>query len=145
MIVSRISESDIPRICEIENRSFTHPWSEASIRSSFDNPSDVFFAAREGDKIMGYCLLSDYGEDGYITNIAVSPEFRRMGVGRELMRFLIDYVSGRYSFISLEVRASNSPAIALYRQFGFEDAGIRKAYYSSPVEDALIMTRFFTK
>ena len=145
MIISKITKSDLPRICEIERLSFTHPWSEESVSASFENQSDVFFAAKENGVIKGFLLLSDYGEDGYLVNIAVDPACRRRGVARELMNYLIDYVCHRFNFLSLEVRASNTPAIALYGDFGFEPAGLRKSYYSDPVEDAVIMTRFFNE
>ena len=80
-------------------------------------------------------------DEGYIANVAVSPVFRRQGIGRQLVRTLLER-SKDLAFVTLEVRASNAAAIALYTECGFQSVGVRKKFYSHPTEDALLMTVF---
>ena len=84
-------------------------------------------------------------DEGYIDNIAVDPNARRHGVADELLDVFCRFGAANLAFLTLEVRASNEPAIALYRKHGFEEAGRRKDYYTKPKEDAVIMTRDFKK
>ena len=87
--------------------------------------------------------LSKIAGEGYVTNIAVLPEFRRKGIGRALLQYVINDCENQLEFISLEVRVSNDAAISLYKKFGFAEVGRRKRFYTHPDEDALIMTKTF--
>lgn len=129
-------------IASIEKHCFSTPWSDEQIRQSGD--STVFFLARCGEKCVGYGGMYTVMDEGYITNIGVLPEFRRKGIGKGLVEKLLEYSAEKgLSFLSLEVRVSNAPAISLYKSFGFEDMGQRKDFYSNPRENAVIMTRYF--
>ncbi len=135
------TEKQVSEIAEIERRCFSTPWTENQIKSS-DN-STVFFLARVEDKTVGYGGMYTVLDEGYVTNIGVLPEYRKNGIGTKIVNKLIDFsIEKQLSFISLEVRVSNVVAINLYKKLGFEEQGKRKNFYSNPVEDALIMTRF---
>ena len=83
-------------------------------------------------------------DQGYITNVAVRPEYRRQGVASQLLEVFARFAQGRgLAFLSLEVRASNAAARALYEKHGYVQAGLRRNYYEHPREDAVIMTREF--
>lgn len=101
-------------------------------------------AVDEQDRVLGYAGIQVILDEGYITNVAVLPEYRREKVASALLRVFFDFAKAHdLWFISLEVRPSNGAAIALYDQFGFKEAGRRKNYYEDPKEDALIMTKYF--
>ena len=128
-------------IAVIEKHCFKTPWTDEQIRSS-DNT--VFFLAKEDEKPIGYAGMFTVLDEGYVTNIGVMPKYRRKGIGKRLLEELTQFcVENKLAFLSLEVRPSNTPAINLYKSFGFVSEGIRKNFYSNPKEDGLIMTRYF--
>ena len=133
---------DIKAIADIEKSVFADPWSENAISESM-NATTKFFVAQIGNKIAGYMGLSAVCGEGYVTNVATLKEFRRRGVGTALLDYVIKNEQENLEFISLEVRISNEKAISLYKKFGFEQAGLRKRFYTNPTEDALIMTKRF--
>lgn len=133
---------DIPDIANIEKQSFSVPWSEKAIRDSM-NASTCFYTARIENKVVGYMGLSKIAGEGYVTNIAVLPLYRRKGVAKALLGRVISDCKNQLEFISLEVRVSNDNAISLYKSFGFDEVGRRKRFYTHPEEDALIMTKTF--
>ena len=133
---------DIADIANIEKACFSCPWSENAIRESM-TAGTAFYVARIDNKIAGYMGLSKIAGEGYVTNIAVLPEYRRKGVGKALLQHAINDCETQLEFISLEVRVSNGTAISLYNKFGFVEAGRRKRFYTNPDEDALIMTKTF--
>lgn len=136
------TEKAAEEIAFIEKHCFSTPWSAEQVKSSGD--STVFFIAKEGDQTVGYAGMYTVLDEGYVTNIGVLPEYRKKGIGRSLTERLIEYsISQKLSFLSLEVRVSNSSAIGLYTALGFKEVGKRKNFYSNPKEDALIMTRYF--
>ena len=134
--------NDISAIAEIEKQCFSTPWSENSIRESMV-AGTVFYAARTDNTVCGYMGLSKIAGEGYVTNVAVLPAFRRRGIGKKILDFAINDSHDELEFISLEVRTSNAAAISLYKSFGFEVCGTRKRFYTNPTEDALIMTKKF--
>ncbi len=134
--------NDIADIANIEKLSFSCPWSENSIRESMQ-AGTAFYVARVDDTVAGYIGLSKICGEGYITNIAVLPDYRHKGIGTALLKYVINDNESQLEFISLEVRVSNKPAISLYEKFGFENVGLRKRFYSNPQEDAIIMTKRF--
>lgn len=136
------TDRQISDIAEIERSCFATPWTDEQIRNSDD--STVFFLAKMEGKTVGYGGMYTVLDEGYVTNIGVLPEYRRQGIGAKIVKSLIDYsVEKSLSFLSLEVRVSNRAAISLYHSFEFEEAGLRKNFYTNPKEDALIMTRYF--
>ena len=142
-MIRRLTESDIPRIAELERLCFSRPWSERSIRESFESKANSFFGYEDGGEVVGYIGLTVAGSEGYILNVAAHPEQRGRGIGKALVSHLIDMYSAELSFITLEVRPSNIAAVKLYEGFGFEKVGERPNYYSAPAENALLLTRYF--
>ena len=135
-------EKDAELIAEIERHCFSTPWTAEQVKSSDD--STVFFLAKVDSKVVGYGGMYTVLDEGYVTNIGVLPDFRRQGIGAKIVNKLIDYSKEKaLSFLSLEVRVSNTAAIELYRSFDFQEVGKRKNFYHAPKEDALIMTRYF--
>ena len=135
--------SMLPQIERIEQACFSMPWTREQLSSQLDHERHVFLAAVSDGHVLGYVGMMYVLDEGYIANVAVAPEARRQGVGRALIAELLrraDEMS--LAFVTLEVRPSNSAAIALYAGFGFEPVGRRKNYYDKPSEDALLMTKF---
>lgn len=143
MIIKELRENDIPSIDEIERSCFSSPWSEDSIKSSFKNSSNHFYAAETDGIIAGYIGLSVVLDEGYILNVAVIPDQRRKGIAKALLNEVINIYKKDLQFLTLEVRPSNTAAIGLYEGFGFERVGSRKNYYRNPTEDALLLTKYF--
>ena len=141
MIVRRAGGDDVDRIAEMEKVCFPEePWSRDMVAAEFSglNPTR-YFAAEEDGVIVAYAGIWVIPPEGYITNVAVLPECRRRGIASLVLRQMIDEcLAEGVTDITLEVRVSNVPAIALYRSFGFEEAGVRRRYYQDG-EDALIM------
>ena len=141
--ISEAREELLPQLQQIEQRSFSVPWTEAMLRLQLDPNSHVFLTAEtEAGLVAGYVGMMYVLDEGYISNVAVAPEYRRQGVADALL----DALEARaralcLSFLTLEVRESNGPAVALYQKHGFAPVGRRKDYYEKPREDALLMTR----
>ncbi len=134
-------KGDIPAIAEIEKACFSAPWSENAIDESMQNGT-LFWVAKTGEHVLGYAGLSGVLDEGYITNVATLPEYRGVGVARAILNTLVSHCEDNgFSFVTLEVRESNLPAIRLYETAGFLPAGKRKNFYSAPREDAIIMTK----
>ena len=139
-----VSESMLPQIEQIEQACFSLPWTPAQLASQLDESRYVFLAAVQGGRVLGYIGMLFVLDEGYISNVAVAPEFRRQGVGRALIAALLERCRElELAFVTLEVRPSNAPAVALYQGFGFTEVGRRKNYYDKPSEDALLMTKFW--
>lgn len=134
----------ISQIAALERACFSHPWSEALLENELWNDAAVVIVAEgEDGTVLGYAGLQTVLDEGYINNVAVDEEFRRQGVADELIAAFVRYGQANLAFLTLEVRASNAPAIALYAKHGFVQAGRRKNYYEDPKEDALLMTLKF--
>ena len=134
----------IPQIAALERECFSMPWSERLLEDALFDPQASFIVADDGEgNILGYAGLHAILDEGYIDNIAVTRDARRHGVASALLDVFCRFAEVHLAFLSLEVRSSNAPAIALYEKFGFRRAGLRKNYYERPKEDALILTREF--
>lgn len=143
MIEIRIMETqDVPQIAELEKICFCDPWSENSIATELNNPLSCWLVAVCGEQVVGYVGSQTVLDGSDMMNIAVSPDFRRMGVAENLIERLISMLYERKSrCLILEVRASNLPAITLYEKLGFLEIGRRRNYYRNPKEDALILRK----
>lgn len=144
MNIRKMTLKDISEVAEIERLCFSHPWSEESIKDSFDNPCNHFYISEKENKITGYIGLSVIIDEGYILNVAVHPDYQGMGIGKELVKYVNDFaVENNLTFVTLEVRPSNEKAINLYTGFGFKKVGERKDYYSNPKENAFLLTKYY--
>ena len=133
----------LPALEELEKRCFSIPWTEEQLRACLPDERHVFLVAEENGELLGYVGMLHVLDEGYISNVATAPEHRRQGVAKALLTELLERAKRlELAFVTLEVRASNEAAIALYSGFGFQPVGRRKNYYSAPAEDALLMTVF---
>lgn len=139
--IVRACAEHIDDLVVVENLSFKIPWSRQSLTDELvNNNMAVYFSALSDKKAIGYGGMWQVLDEGHITNIAVHPEFRKNGVGSMLLNELLKEAKQRsIKALTLEVRKSNEGAKALYRKFGFEEGGSRKAYYADNHEDAIIM------
>lgn len=136
-----MSAETVEEVAQIERRSFSSPWSLDMLAEELSNPMAVYYTAVEDGTVLGYAGLHHIIDEGYITNIAVRADRRGQGIGSLLLDALVAYAQEHdLRTLSLEVRASNAPAIALYEKRKFERAGLRKNYYTLPTENALILT-----
>lgn len=139
--VLRLSEDMLPDVAEIERTCFNEPWSESSLRLLLGE-SGVGFAVMHNGAAVAYGGMLTVLDEGQITNVAVLPEYRRRGYGRAVMNALEKYArENGLSLLSLEVRASNAGAIALYTSLLWREAGRRKNFYRLPTEDAIVMIK----
>lgn len=138
------SPDEIDAILEIEQASFTNPWTRDMYVAELKNEGVSFFylARDKGRQIVGFCSFWRVLDELHINNLAVVPEFRRQGVATALLRRVMDEAA-RFGIrrTMLEVRQSNTPARQLYERFGFVVAGTRSKYYTNPIEDALVLWR----
>ena len=142
--IADVSLEHIAEINELEKLCFSLPWSRQALISQLPDDMHMFIAAIGDDgQVLGYVGMMYVLDEGYISNVAVSPEHRRLGIADALINALIDRANEKsLSFVTLEVRKSNVPAIELYIKNGFSEVGLRKNYYTKPTEDAILMTRF---
>ena len=139
--VADARETCLPEIEEIEALCFSLPWTQDMLRSQLDPEGHVFLTAEAEGRVIGYVGLMYVLDEGYISNVAVHPSHRRQGVADALLTELERRAAAlALSFLTLEVRESNAPAIALYEKHGFRSVGKRKNYYEKPTEDAILMT-----
>ena len=132
----------LERIC------FSRPWNRRMLAEELENQCAAFLVAENGEsgEVLGYAGLLVVADEGYITNVAVFPEYRRCGIAAKILEVYLNFAkANQLAFVTLEVRPTNTAAIALYQRYGFEEVGRRKNYYDLPKEDALILTRYFDK
>ena len=134
---------DLDRLAELESLCFSVPWTREQLESQMPDAHHVFLVGEEDGCVLGYVGMMTVLDEGFISNVAVAPEARRRGIGRALAAELLDRAETlSLSFVTLEVREHNDPAIALYAGLGFVPVGLRKNYYDSPKENALLMTKY---
>ena len=140
-----VGPDDIPQIVEVEKRCFSLPWTAEQLAAQIKDTQHEFIAAISPDgTVLGYVGMMYVLDEGYISNVATDLPWRRQGIADALIGRLCAICEGlRLSFVSLEVRAGNAPAVALYEKHGFAPVGLRKNYYERPREDAVIMTKYF--
>ena len=140
-----MNSDHLDEVAELERICFSTPWSRNMLAEELDNALSAFLLALDDrGRVAGYAGLQVVLDEGYITNVAVRPDCRRQGVASQLLQVFLDFAQGnRLAFLTLEVRASNYDAIALYGSRGFRSVGRRKNYYEHPREDAVIMTKEF--
>lgn len=142
MEYKRMTAEHVAQIAELEKQCFSSPWSEKSVSGELTNPLSLWIVAVENNRVVGYVGSQSVLGEADMMNVAVAPEYRRQGVANALIIELISQLTSRdVRSLTLEVRASNVPAIALYEKMDFVHVGRRPNYYSSPKEDALILRK----
>lgn len=133
----------IAELEKIEQECFSLPWSREQLESQLPDERHVFLVAEADGQAVGYVGMMYVLDEGYISNVAVTASCRRTGLGSALITELLHRARAlSLAFVTLEVRAHNTPAIELYKKHGFVAVGTRKNYYEQPKEDALLMTNF---
>lgn len=142
--IEDVQEQQLEQIEKIEKACFSLPWTIDQLRGQLKDTQHEFIAAMdERGRILGYVGMMYVLDEGYISNVAVAPEHRRLGIADALISKLMERSAClELSFVTLEVRCSNSAAMALYKKHGFIPVGRRKNYYDFPREDAILMTHF---
>ena len=124
MEIQVMNESYVAQVAQLEKLCFSAPWSENSIRHELTNPLSLWLVAVEDGKLLGYVGSQTVMDEADMMNVAVAPDARRRGIGRELVEALVLALKEKNTHsLTLEVRASNEPAKALYEQLGFAQAG----------------------
>ena len=142
MMIVKMNEGHVKAVAELEKICFSDPWSENSVASELKNKLALWLVAEEEGKVAGYIGSQTCTDESDVMNVAVHPDFRRRGIAETLVNALVDELKAIESrCLTLEVRASNVPAISLYEKLGFAEVGRRKNYYRNPREDALIMRK----
>ena len=142
MIIETMTAAHVSQIAELEKLCFSDPWSEKSIETELSCRLSYWLVAMEGEQVVGYVGSQTVIDASDMMNVAVHPDFRRRGIAEALVAALEDGLRQRGSReLTLEVRDSNVPAIALYEKMGFRQVGLRKNYYRNPKEDARILRK----
>ena len=133
----------VASVAELEKICFgTEAWSEKSVTSELTNVLSLWLVAMEENAVAGYVGSQTVMDETDMMNVAVHPDYRRKGIAEALVISLVEALKEKGSHcLTLEVRASNAPAIALYEKLGFQQIGLRKNYYHNPKEDALILRK----
>ncbi len=140
MKIEKLSKKHLDDVWEIEKICFSSPWSREDLEKQINIETSHFLVAVEDGRAVGYMGLQIFSGQGYVTNVAVLPQYRQRGIAAMLIN---EQMKNQMDFITLEVRQSNTPAINLYTKMGFENVGVRPNFYSNPTENAIIMTRNF--
>lgn len=140
LILRMMSENDIDDVVDISTLSFSSPWSKTSYEQELQNPLSKYFVAEIDNKVVGFIGTWIIIDESHITNVAIHPQYRKLGIASQLIEILLSYCSNHGCVgHTLEVRAGNLAAQNLYKKYGFIQNGIRKNYYSDNKEDAILM------
>ncbi|MBQ1202993.1 MAG: ribosomal protein S18-alanine N-acetyltransferase [Clostridia bacterium] len=144
MEIRPMVSAHVPALAELEKQCFSTPWSAAALAEELENPHAVFLVACDAHTVYGYIGMHHLGDEGFITNVAVSPDARRQGIGKSLLAAAAAYGQTHALYrLTLEVRVSNAAAIALYETCGWVRDGTRPGFYRAPTEDAAIYSLYF--
>ena len=142
MKIRPMVEADLKQVAAIESLIFSLPWSEKSFLDACTTEENIYLVCEIDGKIAGYCGMWTVLGEGNITNMAVSPDYRKRGVASALMERM-ETIAGdkNVDIFFLEVRESNKAARSLYEKMGYVNIGTRKRFYERPVEDAIVMSK----
>jgi len=144
IVIRNAEEKDLEQVEALEQACFSRPWPIDMLRRQLPSDRHEFLVAARGEEVLGYIGMLHVMDEGYISNVAVKETERRNGVGSMLVEAMMRRCEAlSLLFVTLEVRASNEPAIRLYDRFSFAPVGRRKGYYDAPKEDAVLMTRYW--
>jgi [ribosomal protein S18]-alanine N-acetyltransferase len=138
------SPADLDGVLAIEEASFNNPTTREWYEGELKRPEVCFiYVLRTPDRpVAGFCAFWLVIDQAHINNLAVLPELRGQGLGTQLLEAVIAEAAHLGAILlTLEVRQSNEPALRLYEKAGFYREGVRKNYYTNPIEDALILSR----
>jgi ribosomal-protein-alanine N-acetyltransferase len=144
-VIVPMHSDHLDALAALESLAFSRPWSYDALAEELQNPLAVFYVAEdvETERAVGYIGMHHILDEGSIANIVVHPGYRRRGIATALLREAINYAENHdITRLTLEVRASNRVAIALYESLGFEKEGVRPDFYDSPKEDAAIYSLY---
>lgn len=134
-------DEHMPLVAQLEKKVFSEPWSEGALGLFLGNGGFCAVCV-DADHLAGYCTVVTVLDEAQIINVATDEKYRRRGVADAVLKYVMDECRARSIVsVSLEVRKSNAPAIALYERQGFETVGSRKSFYRDPTEDALVMIK----
>lgn len=140
----KMTADHVASVAALEKLCFSAPWSEKSVASELENPLSYWLVALDGDAVAGYIGSQSVLGESDMMNVAVDPKYRRQGIAEGLVTGLVEALRQQGNHcLTLEVRASNGPAIALYEKLDFSQVGRRPNYYRNPKEDALILKKTF--
>ena len=140
MEIIAADEARINELLQLDRECLSPPWTHGQMLSEIYNDDTLFMTTLNNGAVVGFCVLRKIGDEAELFRIATSAEFRREGVATHLLhRVITDAKSAGVEKVFLEVRASNAAAIVLYERFGFKSVGVRRGYYTEPVEDAVVM------
>lgn len=142
LVFRNIEETDVSGIAELERNIFSDAWTNKSIAETIKQPQAFITVAEENGEIAGYCIIYYVLDEGEIARIAVNERWRRRGVGRRLLDYTCECCREKHvERLLLDVRESNESARAFYKNYGFEEDGIRKNFYAEPREHAVLMSK----
>jgi ribosomal-protein-alanine N-acetyltransferase len=142
-----VTEEYLDAIAELERMCFSCPWTAEQLKTQLkDDRHEFIMAIDDSGEVLAYVGMMYILDEGYISNVAVSPKYRRQGIADSVIESLLAKGEElKLSFITLEVRAGNEAAKSLYQKHGFLPVGQRKNYYDLPKEDAILMTKFWNR
>lgn len=133
---------DLDQVMEIENDLISPPWTREGFFTFLMKDENMFFVVEEKGRILGYCSMQTVLDEGDILNVAVTRDRQKEGIGYFLVDSMLMMAAARgIHIVHLEVRESNDSARRLYQRLGFKEDGLRKNYYTEPVENAVLMTK----
>lgn len=142
LVFRNVEEKDIAFIAELEKNIFSDAWTNKSIGDTMNQPQAFITVAEENEEIAGYCIIYYVLDEGEIARIAVDERWRRQGVGRRLLDYACECCREKnIERLLLDVRESNESARVFYKNYGFEEDGIRKNFYEMPREHAVLMSK----
>lgn len=140
--IKKMTAAHVHQVAQLESLCFQDPWSERSVSGELDNPLSLWLVCEENGEVCGYIGSQTVMGETDMMNVAVHPDYRRQGIAELLILELIQKLKENGSHcLTLEVRASNYNALALYQKIGFQQIGLRKNYYHNPKEDAYILRK----
>ncbi len=140
--ITEMTKDHVQAVADLEKLCFSDPWPVEGIEPELNNPLSYWLVALDGERVAGYIGSQSVCGEADMMNVAVHPDYRRTGIAQRLIEWLVIGLKGKEVMsLSLEVRASNGPAIALYDKLGFVQVGRRPNYYRNPREDALILRK----
>ncbi len=140
--ILEMNETHVQAVADLEKQCFSNPWPVEGILPELTNPLSYWLVAADGQKLAGYIGSQSCAPEADVMNVAVDPAYRRQGIAQRLIEALLAGLQERgITSLSLEVRASNEAAIALYNKLGFRQVGRRPNYYRNPKEDACILRK----